>query len=266
MTSTPILHDGSLYLQLIHGSMRDDNPSRGLVLRLNASTGEEVWKHIRQTDGVAETKHSYASPTIYEDADGAILIVHGADYVTAHDLSDGHELWRCGSLNPHDRYDRSLRFVASPSCGPGLIVVPSAKRGPVIGIRPGYTGTITDDEKAIAWRMSRGTPDVASPLVYDGLVYLCGESGVLTVLDAPSGEQVYSQRLEADRYRASPVAADGLVYFTSRGGVVTVVKAGRTFEVVSRNEMHEPISASLAISNGRIYLRTFDALYAIGKP
>ena len=30
------------------------------------------------------------------------------------------------------------------------------------------------------WRLSNKTPDVPSPLIHDGLVYLCGEGGELT--------------------------------------------------------------------------------------
>ncbi len=264
MTSTPVLFQGKLYLQLIHGSMQDRAPSKGLVVALDAATGTEVWKHVRETDGTAENKHSYASPTVYQDNSGGQLIIHGADYVTAHDLADGHELWRCGNLNPREHYNPFLRFVASPTWTENLIVVPTAKRGPVVAIRPGHSGTITDNAEAIAWRVDRGTPDVPTPVVVDGLVYLCGESGTLTCLDAGSGEQIYLERTESDRYRASPVVAGGHLYLTSRGGVVTVVKLGRAFEVVARNEMQEPTTASPAIAGGRIYLRTFEALYAIG--
>jgi hypothetical protein len=45
---------------------------------------------------------------------------------------------------------------------------------------------------------------------------------------------------------------------------VTVVKAGPKFEIVAQNDLGETQSASPAISNGTIYLRTFEALWAIG--
>ncbi len=51
---------------------------------------------------------------------------------------------------------------------------------------------------------------------------------------------------------------------TARDGTVTVVKAGRNFEIVAQNELGEPLSASPVISGGTIYLRSFNALYAIG--
>ena len=67
-----------------------------------------------------------------------------------------------------------------------------------------------------------------------------------------------------DRHRASPVYADNKIYLTARSGVVTVVRPGRTFKILAQNNMGESISSSLAISGGRIYVRSFNALYAIG--
>ena len=265
MASTPVLYQGNLYLQLLHGSMRDAVTSESWVIALDGKTGNEIWKHSRQTPGRYENKHSYASPTIYFDRDNSFLLVHGADYITAHALSDGSELWRCGNLNSLEHYNPFLRFVASPACGPNLIVVPSAKNGPVLGLKPGFQGDITENQDAYHWRMETQTPDVPTPVIADGLVYLCRENGVLICVDAKTGEKVYEERVVSDRHRASPVVADGNVYLTSRRGVVSVVKAGRIFEVVAKNELDEPISASPAISHGRIYLRTFEALYCIGK-
>ena len=46
---------------------------------------------------------------------------------------------------------------------------------------------------------------------------------------------------------------------------VCVLKLGREFKVISRNVMGDGIAATPAISGGRIYLRTYKALYAIGK-
>ena len=256
LTSTPLLDGDRLYLQLLHSDA-------ALVLALDKATGEEVWRQKRPSDARAECEHSYASPMIYRDDKQAFLLTHGCDYVVAHRLSDGQELWRCGGLNPKGKYNETLRFVASPVAVPGLIVVPSAKNGPVLGLSPDAKGDISNSKQAHLWVRPDNTPDVPSPLVYDGLVYLCRENGVLICMDAKTGRELYQERAFSDRYRASPVYADGKIYLTARGGVVTVVKAGPKFEILASNELGEPISASPAVSGGRIYLRTFDALYAI---
>ncbi|MFN0021896.1 MAG: PQQ-binding-like beta-propeller repeat protein [Pirellulaceae bacterium] len=264
MTSSPVLDNGRLFLQLIHG---DGNPAtrEAVVVCLDGVTGNEIWKADRPSDGKQECEHSYASPVIYRDDKLAYLLTHGADYVVAHDLADGRELWRCGDLNPKGNYNNTLRFVASPLAIPGMVIVPSAKNGPVLCLRPDGKGDVTDKEEAFFWRRPKDTPDVPSPLIHDGLLYLCRENGNLIVMDAKSGKELYQESTTRDRHRASPVYGDGKIYLSARNGIVTVVKAGEKFEVLSRNDFGEPISASPAISGGRIYIRTFKALYAIGK-
>jgi hypothetical protein len=84
------------------------------------------------------------------------------------------------------------------------------------------------------------------------------------VLDARSGKKLYEERTTADRHRASPIFADGKIYLTARKGIVTVVQAGRKFEILAQNDIGEPISSTPVIAGDRIYLRSFDALWAIG--
>jgi outer membrane protein assembly factor BamB len=254
--NTPVLYGDRLYFQLIHDG-------GAWVIALDKSNGKEVWKVERKSDGVAENKHSYASPVLWTNGKDAYLISHGNDYSIAHRLDDGSEIWRVADLNPKNRYDYTLRFVSSPVATPDLIVVPSAKGGPTVGLKPDASGVIKPGNKAEQWRFS-STPDVPSPLVYDGLVYLCMQDGRLICLDAKDGTKHYAEKNHPARYRASPVYADGKVYITARDGTVTVVKAGPKFESLAINKLPDEMAASPVISNGRIYLRGFDNLYAIG--
>ena len=256
MASTPVLDGDRLYLQLIHSG-------GSKVIALDKRTGNSVWQQRRPTDARDESEQSYASPIIYRDGRREMLLSHGGDYIIAHRLSDGTEIWRCGGLNPKGRYNNTLRFIASPVAAADMIVVPSAKNGPVLALRPDGEGDVSNVAAAHWWTQSQNTPDVPSPLIHGGLVYLCRENGELTVLDAKSGEKYYNHRLHSDRYRASPLYADGKVYFASRDGTITVVKAGKQFEALATNTMGENITASPVIANGTLYLRTFDALYAI---
>ena len=257
MHSTPALYGDRLYLALIHSG-------GATVAAVDKATGSDVWRVARKSDGRAECEHSYASPVIWHSGKDAYLIVHGNDYATAHRLTDGSGIWRVGGLNPKDSYNPTLRFVASPVATPDLIVVPSAKHGPVVALKPDATGLVGPGGGAERWRLAKGTPDVPSPLVRGGLVYLSGELGSLACLDAKTGERHYERQMHRGRYRASPVYADGKVYLTARDGTVSVVKAGPKFELLATNKLPDQISASPAVSNGRIYLRGFSALYAIG--
>jgi outer membrane protein assembly factor BamB len=267
MSSTPVLEDGVLYFQLIHG---EGNPKtrEACVVALDGASGKEVWKVDRPSDAEAENEHSYASAMMYHDGATKLLLTHGADFIVAHDLKDGHEVWRCGGLNRRDdpslRYDPTLRFVASPVSVPGLIIAPSAKGHPIIAIKGDGKGDITNEADKHLWAWKK-TPDVPTPVIVDDLVYLCMENGNLTVLEAKTGKEVYTQATHRMRHRASPVYGDGKLYLTARDGKVHVIQAGREFKVLAVNDLEEDQSSSPAISNGTIYMRTFQHLWAIRK-
>ena len=258
MASSPLLVDDKLVVMCVQ-------IKNSYVVALDKLTGTELWKHSRDTDADHESKHSYASPVLYEDGSTRLLLIHGGDYTTAHSLGDGKEIWRCGSLNPKSDYNRFLRFVASPTSEPGLVVVPSAKNHPILGIDPAGKGNL-DGTKHVSWRLKRGTSDVPTPTLSSGLVYNLRENGVLICIDAKGGEKIYEQRIHRTRQRASPVLADGKLYVASRDGEVFVIKEGREFEVLAKNTMGEEITATPAIAGGRVYLRTWAALYAIEAP
>jgi outer membrane protein assembly factor BamB len=271
MTSTPVLDGDALYLQLIHGTWGGDYRV-GKVVRLNKNTGAEVWAVDRPTSAEDECKHSYASPILYDDGDHRFLLSHGADCTVAHDLDTGKELGRLSQLNgpsPLNKgsYDNTFRFIATPSNTAGLLVVPTAKGGPLVAvnIRDDIDGDVNAHPQAIRWTYDK-SPDVSIPLILEGLVYCVMKPGQVFVLDADTGKELNFKRIHNAEHRASPVYADGHIYICARDGVCTVLKAGAKLEVVAENDIgNEPITASPVISEGTLYLRSYDALYAIRK-
>jgi len=263
MSSTPVVDGDYLYQALMHGSMSSGETGFSKIICLDKRTGKEVYAVNRESDATHENTHSYASPILYQDDDQKYLIVHGGDYTTAHKLEDGSEIWRVGGMNPEENYNRYLRFVASPSFGDGVVVCPTAKNGPVVCVDANSKGNVTNDPKFELWRADK-TTDVPSPLVYDGLAYICRQDGNVFCVEARSGEEVYPlQKTHRQRHRASPVYIDGHIYLTARDGRITVFKAGRNFEIVAENELGEDMSSSPVVSNGVMYLRSFGHLWAI---
>lgn len=262
-SSSPIVRGRRVYVQWVHGD-GDPETHEARVACFDLESGETVWSVGRETMASKECEHAYASPIIAGEGDDAVFVTHGADATVAYDLASGAERWRLAGLNPSVSYHPTLRFVASPAAGKDLLVAPTAKKSQVVGLRLGGVGDLTESEHVV-WRLPQATPDVPSPVVADGLVYLCSENGNLRCLDADTGEQIYRKRTVGDRHRASPLLADGKLYLTSRGGVVTVVRAGRDFEILAQNDLGEATSSSPVPHDGRLYLRTFEALYAIGE-
>ena len=93
---------------------------------------------------------------------------------------------------------------------------------------------------------------------------MANDVGVLTAVDAATGERVWQERVEGV-FSASPVAGGGHVYFVSESGDTVVVKGGRQPQIVARNALGERAVASPAISNGQVFVRTDKHVFAIGR-
>jgi len=120
---------------------------------------------------------------------------------------------------------------------------------------------------AVEWKFHKSIPQLPSVVKYRGVIYMINDSGVLTTLDAKTGEVFKQARLRnvSDKYYASPVASDGKIYFASQSGTVAVLKAGGDQEMLAANKIDEDIYATPAIADGRIYLRTVSFLYCFGE-
>jgi len=134
-----------------------------------------------------------------------------------------------------------------------------------MAVKPGGAGDITDSH--VLWSYDRSVPRNASPLVYRGGFYMVKDGGVLTSLDAATGEPIKQGRLRGrGQYFSSPVASGGLIYLCSDRGEVNVVRAqqGGQWKQEGLAHFEESIMATPAIAQGRLYLRTENKLYCIG--
>ena len=136
------------------------------------------------------------------------------------------------------------------------------RSGPYMAIRPGGKGDVSKSH--VTWRVDTGAPYVSSLVHYNGLLYMAGDVGVLSAIDAKSGKRVWQERT-GGVFTASPVAADGKIYLLSEDGQTIVLAAGPMPRVLARNRLNARQLASPAISGGRIFIRTDDAVIAIGK-
>lgn len=254
-SSSPLLHDDALYVQVLHGFYTDD-PS--YVLAIDAASGETRWRVERPTDAPREAPDAYTTPALLQRSTGAELVVSGADYVTGHDLATGRELWRVGGLNP--TANPMQRIVASPVAAGDLILVPSRVK-PMLALSISETGA-----PRVIWSSEDG-PDVPTPVVTDDHVFVLKDRGIVFCLDRQTGEVVWGpERVDPAVYSASPLVADGRLYVTSEEGKTTVLAAGPEFEILAENVIDENTLASLSVAAGRLLLRTAEHLWAISAP
>ena len=251
--SSPIVWNDLVLLQC-------DTQADSFLLALDAATGKTVWKTDRQEIP------SWGTPTVITTAAGDELVTNASNYIRGYDPRTGKELWRLGG---------SSKITApTPFEANGIIVVASGRgpERPIFAVRSGARGDLTlpkdqTSSRAIAWsRTGRGSY-MPTPLVYDGILYVLANNGVLDAYDLQTGQEIYRQRLEpiGSGFSASPVAADGRIYLSSEDGEIIVMAAGREFKRIGVNSMGDLVMATPALSEGVMYVRSASALFAIGR-
>jgi outer membrane protein assembly factor BamB len=258
--SSPLLYQGKLIIQVLHGNNTDD-PS--YIVAFDAATGRALWHQERPTDAVAESPDAYTTPTLLEHQGTTQIVISGGDYVTAHDPKTGKEIWRAGGLNPQKR--GNYRIIASPLAVDGLIYAPTRKT-PLLALRAGGAGDVTTTHLAWKWE-GLGAPDVPSPVCDGKYFYMVEDNGRVTCLDAKTGQLIWGpERTAQGIVSASPLLADGKLYVTNESGITTVLVAGPEYKVLATNELDDSYTLSSPVASGsRLFVRTGTHLYCVGK-
>ena len=107
---------------------------------------------------------------------------------------------------------------------------------------------------------------VPSPLLFEGVLYIIRNGGILMAIDPATGKPGKTGRVQGalGAYSASPVAADGKIFLASEEGKIAVLRAGPEWEVLAVNDLNESCYATPALADGKIYVRTSEALYCFG--
>ena len=193
MSSTPLLVGDTLYQMCL----QMENP---YIVALDKLTGKERWKVARESDALHESRHSYASPILYQDGAEKQLLIHGADYLSAHKLEDGKELWRCSGLGK--------LVYTSPLAREGVAVSMSGFMGPPLAVRLGGKGEVTESRRL--WRQERAQQRIGSGVIHKGHIYIHNDPGVLECIKLKTGESVWKNRLAAKSWSYEVLAGERL--------------------------------------------------------
>ena len=251
--SSPIIWNDLVILQC-------DTQADSFLLALSADTGKVVWKTER-----AELP-SWATPTVALTKAGPELVTNASNFIRGYDPQTGKELWKLG---------RSSKITApTPLFADELFIFASgrAPERPIFAVKAGARGDLTLGEgktanESVAWsRTGRGSY-MPTPLIYQGVLYVLANNGLLDAYDLKTGEEIYRQRLPlvGNGFSASPVAADGKLYLSNEDGDMLVITAGKQYAHVATNAMGELLMATPALSDGVMYVRSSQSLFAIGR-
>ena len=245
-----------LYTKPVHGSGGSPVLTNGLlifsidaidkqaVVALNAKTGETAWEKAREAN--PSKSFSFSTPTVTGSNDAFQVISVGSDIVMSLDPKTGKELWR----TPMKGYS----VIPKPLIGKGFVYFSTSYDTPQL------IALNLDEKGKTAWSVKKGAPSTPSPLMVGDELYMVSDAGILTCLDAKSGEVIWSERVRG-QYSASPIYADGKIYLTNEQGIGTVVQASKTFEKLGEYDLKEKTFASFAAVDGSLFIRTETKLY-----
>lgn len=245
--------------------MHFDGSDVQYVVALDKRTGRTVWKTPRSVDfkdvepngkikADGDFRKAFATPIIVTVGSAPVLISPGSMAAYGYDPLTGKELWR---LEERTSFSASTR----PVTGHGLVFYTTGfNTGQVLAVRPDGRGDVT--ETHVAWRSTRGAPKKPSLLLHDDLLFMVNDNGVVACVEAKTGAEVWTARLN-QTYSASPISAGGRVYFFGEDGKATVIEAGRTFKVIAENILDDGFMATPAIDGNALYARTKTHLYRI---
>jgi outer membrane protein assembly factor BamB len=248
--------------KIILGNEQDDvklvkeHPRSGesFIVAVNAKTGQTVWKTPRQSAVVA-----YSTPCIYERKDGRpeIIFASQGHGIYAADPDTGQIIWE---------YDQAFdkRSVSSPIIAGDIIIGSCGSGGggnfatAIKAPAPAGTG-----KAELAYQIKKSAPYVPTGVVYGDLAWLWSDSGILTCLQASTGDIRYQERVGGDFF-GSPVWIDGRLFGVSTTGEIVVVQASDKFNVLHRYALHELCHSSPAVARGRFFVRTEKHLWSFG--
>jgi outer membrane protein assembly factor BamB len=274
-STSPVLHDGRLFMQVLQrdvparGRGQADQVNESYLLAIDPKTGETIYRHVRPSQAVQESRESFATPLPIQFDGRDELVVIGGDDITGHDPGTGKELWRWGTWNP-DRIPH-WRHVPSPVIGDNILLVCAPKGDPIYAVKAGGNGQLGD--QSIAWISSNEksiSSDVPTPAFYDGDFFILNEARkVISRVKPSSGEIVWSARTPGtDKFEASPLVADGKIYLVNFNSNVVVMDAqdGTILHQVTMDDPNdEACRSSIVASQGQLFIQTPTKLFCIGK-
>lgn len=236
------------------------------ITALDKTTGKTVWRTDRPKEYYENAepvyRKSYSTPLIVEVKGKHQLISSGAQLTIAYEPETGKEIWQV--FYGHDS------VVGMPTSSHGLVFVNSGWIFPEIGsryvslfaVKPDGNGDVTNSH--VEWKTDVDVPQISTPVIFDGRMYMVHERGEFTCLDILNGNVIFKTSLK-DQFNASPIYASGNIYLFSDKGKTYVFKAGKNVELIAENQIEGIVKATPAIVRDNLIIRTDKFLYRIGN-
>ncbi len=248
--SSPVVVDDLLILTF-------DGVDLQYLVGLEKLTGKTVWKRDRNI--VYENKNSdywkaYSTPAVIAVGGGRQLVSPSAGATLAYDPKTGEEIWRVRS--------GGMNAAALPLFGNGLVYATTAGGYQLFAVKPDGRGDVTGTH--VAWKFDKNVPSRPSQILVGERLFMISDNGMISCLNALTGEAVWKQR-HGGAFSASPLCAAGRIYFFGEDGDIPVIAVADTYQELATNHLDDGFMASPAVYGNSLILRSRTNLYRIEK-
>jgi outer membrane protein assembly factor BamB len=256
---SPVVYNGKVFVGNEQGdsnSVPENKDAKSFLAAVDAKDGKVVWQIPRKT-----LSSAYSTPCVYQPKNGKPSLIFNSEAhgISAVDPDTGKVLWDFGKA-----FDK--RSVSSPVIAGDIIFGSCGSGGGgnfVTAIRAGDSATGRKPE--LAYNMKKSAPYVPTPVVYGDLAWLWSDGGILTCVEAKTGEIRYQERVGGNFF-GSPVWIDGRLFAVSTSGEVVVVAASDQFKVLHRYSLGELCHTTPAVAREQLFIRTENHLWCFGAP
>ena len=261
--SSPIIAGSRVVVAVMQGPDRNGAKQKEIgksyLAAFDLDSGEEAWKVPRQYQRPAESDNAYTTPMLLELGGREVIVLFGADHLTAHDPANGELVWDLDGFNPDD--EANWRVIASPAIYDGMLVVPFGRAKFLAGVR------LDAAKPEKVWERGGNNlgSDVPSPVARDGKAFVLTDKGRVQCIDVATGKERWAGDLPRNRnnYFASPVLAGDTLYCARQDGVVFAVDVADGFKQLAENDMGENIVATPVPVRGGLLIRGAEHLFWI---
>ena len=255
-SSSPIVVDGVVIVAA--------GPERRAIVGLDAATGRELWSADAEQLG-----NLWGTPAVIAGGDRTDVV-----------LGTPGEIWALNPLTGGLRWfatgPGADGFNTSVVVADGIVYAVEGRSGGSLAVRGGGKGDVNASH--VVWN-GRDANRFGTPVVTGGRLAFVA-NGVLTCLDATTGEKLHQERLPATDEGGgggggffggrgdytSPVVAGGRLYYLTAGGSTHVIDLDDGLASLAINRVtddDEVFAATPAISDGDIFLRSNRHLYCV---
>lgn len=254
--SSAILAGGRLILTV-------DAMEESFLCGLDPTNGKIIWKTPRSApmrdDPIMH--RAFSTPLTINIDNQDLIISPGPDQMNCYVAATGKELW-------HVRYTGFSTVPTPTTDGRNLYYCTgffdAELRAMSLADLLDPTKTHGDvTQSSHLWSYGKSIPDTPSPTYANGRIWIVSDKGVLTSVNAQTGERASVGRVR-DNVSASPIIAGNHLYIFGESGTTTIWDiTGDKPQQVAKNKLASPIKATPAIVNNTLLVRTSKSLQSI---